>query len=193
MENFFENINFEQELFGAGKVLISEPFLPDPNFNRSVILLVEHNKEGTIGFVLNRPSDLMITDVIDEFPNSKIPVFLGGPVGLDQLFYMHTAGNLITGSKEILPGLFWGGNFEQIKLLIESGEITSNGIRFFVGYSGWSEHQLAEEVKERSWIVSKLKTHEIMSDSSSFWEDALKGMGKEFKVFAQFPEDPSLN
>lgn len=193
MEKFFENINFEQESFGAGKVLISEPFLPDPNFNRSVVLLVEHNDEGTVGFVLNRPSDLMITDVIEYFPTSRIPVFMGGPVGLDQLYYMHTAGDIIENSLEVLPGLYWGGNFEQIKLLIDTGKITSENIRFFAGYSGWSPNQLADEIKERSWIVSKLKKDQIMSDSPSFWEDTLNAMGKHFKVMAQFPEDPSLN
>ncbi len=194
MEKFFEDINFQQEPLGIGKVLISEPFLTDQNFNRSVILMVQHDdQEGALGFVLNRPSEILITDIFEDFPTSHIPVFMGGPVGLDQMFYIHKFGEEVPNSTEVLPGIFWGGNFDALQAIVRNNPSREKDIRFFAGYSGWAPHQLEAEIKERSWIVSKLTNNQIMSNSPTFWEDALKTMGKKFKIMAQFPEDPSLN
>tara|TARA_Y100000768_G_C23836789_1_gene614159 strand:+ start:145 stop:726 length:582 start_codon:yes stop_codon:yes gene_type:complete len=193
LEGFFENIEFLIEQPGQGKILISEPFLPDPNFNRSVVLLTEHNNEGSVGFVLNRPSDMLINDVIEDFPSFDATVFMGGPVGLDQLFYIHTLGDLLEHSVEIMPGLWWGGDFDQLKLLVDTNQVQDHQVRFFAGYSGWSPGQLKGEIEEKSWIVAKIDREQVLKDSKSYWEDVMQGLGEKFKVMSRFPEDPSLN
>src|SRR4029077_16781585 len=95
-----------------GKILISEPFLNDPNFKRTIILLAEHNEEGSIGFILNKPTNLKIKDTIEDFPEFDAIVYYGGPVQLNTLQFIHKAGDIIEGSLEIADGLFWGGSFD---------------------------------------------------------------------------------
>ena len=192
-EDFFDNINFELEKTGKGKVLISEPFLPDPNFSRTVILLTEHNTEGSIGFILNRASTYQIEELIEDFPEFNAKVYVGGPVGLNQLFFIHTLGDKIEDSQEIVKGLYWGGNFEHLKLLIEAKEITPKDIRFFAGYSGWSVDQLQNEINEKSWIVASTNSDQVMMQSDEYWQEFMQSLGKKFKIMSSFPEDPSLN
>lgn len=191
--DFFESINFELESPGKGKVLISEPFLPDPNFSRTVVLLAEHNEEGSVGFVLNRISTYQIHDIMDDFPDFDANVYVGGPVGLNQLFFIHTLGEKIEQSQKIIDGLYWGGNFEHLKLLIEANEVAPEQIRFFAGYSGWANGQLDEEINEKSWIVAPTSTEQVMSQSEEYWQDVMKSLGDKFKIMSNFPEDPSLN
>lgn len=177
-----------------GKILISEPFLNDPNFKRTIILLSEHNEDGSVGFILNKPTDLMLNDTLDDFPEFKAPVYFGGPVQLNTLQFIHKAGDIIEGSVEIMPGLFWGGSFEALRDKIDLGIITPNDFRFFIGYSGWAEEQLKEEMKINSWIVADTKIEDIFSDEpDNLWRDILKGMGKKFAILASFPENPSVN
>jgi putative transcriptional regulator len=193
-DDFFKDINFSELMPSAGRILLSEPFLFDPNFKRSVILLTEHNEEGTVGFILNRPMDLSINDAIAEFPKMDKEIFHGGPVSQDSLFFLHKLGDKIEHSQEILPGLYWGGDFDQLKTLIDLKQATEEDVRFFVGYSGWSPGQLDDEIKERSWIVAKCTVQQVMdAKEKDFWKDIMKSLGKKYAVMASFPEDPSLN
>jgi len=193
-EDFFKDINFNAIPPKKGKILISEPFLFDPNFKRTVILLVEHNKEGSVGFILNRSVDLKINDAIDEFPNFKRDIYNGGPVGQESLFYIHTLGEQLDGCQKIMKELYWGGDFDELKLLIDTGQVKPEDIRFFVGYSGWDAGQLDRELKDHSWIVANCNKSQIMdATQKEFWKDVLKGLGKKYAVMANFPEDPSLN
>ena len=89
-----------------GKLLISEPFLGDPFFKRSVILLSEHTREGTVGFILNKPTEIPINDIIEDFPEFDVRVHFGGPVQKDTLHYIHRLGNKLKGSKEIIKGVY---------------------------------------------------------------------------------------
>jgi len=193
-DDFFKDINFSALKPSAGRILISEPFLPDPNFKRSVILLVEHNEESTIGFILNRAMNLSINDAIAEFPKMDKEIFHGGPVSQDSLFFLHKLGKEIEGSQEVLPGLYWGGDFDQLRTLVDLKQAKDNDFRFFVGYSGWSPGQLDEEIKERSWIVAKCTVKQVMdTKEKDFWKEIMKSLGKKYAVMASFPEDPSLN
>lgn len=191
--DFFESINFQLEQPDCGRLLISEPFLPDPNFSRSVVLLTEHNQEGTIGFVLNRPSELLVGDVVDELAGLKSPVFMGGPVGLDQLFFVHTLADQLENAQHIVDQLYWGGNFEQLKLMITSDAIRPDQIRFFAGYSGWSPGQLDAEIEERSWIVAKAPSGLLLNNDAGEWDAIMKQLGRKFEIMANFPENPNLN
>lgn len=177
-----------------GRLLISKPYLHDPYFKRSVVLLTEHNDEGSVGFILNKVVDISIDEAIEEFPDFEAKLYLGGPVEKDSLYYIHTMGDTISDSVEIGKGIYWGGNFEVLKILIESNKVKQSDLKFFMGYSGWSSEQLANELKNDSWIVTDInKTDIIGGEPDDLWPDLLRSMGKEYAVLANFPEHPSLN
>ncbi len=177
-----------------GKLLIAEPFLDDPYFKRSVVLLTEHNENGTIGFILNKPIEIKLKDAVGELPPIDSNIHLGGPVARETLHFLHTEGDLIDGSLEIMKGLFWGGNFETLKKLIELDKIKPEAVKFFVGYSGWEPKQLNKELELNSWIVLDGSVSDIMKrNTANLWKDILKEKGKEFGVIADFPEDPTMN
>jgi putative transcriptional regulator len=189
--DFFEIINFDSSTPKQGSLLISEPFLFDPYFKRTVILLSEHNKKGS---VLNKPINLKLNDVISDFPKIDAEVYFGGPVNQNNLFYIHTVGKKITGCIEIFKGLYWGGDFDTLKFLIDTKQINSSQIRFFAGYSGWSPNQLEKEMKEKSWISTKSTIKLIMStEQGNIWSEVLKKLGKKFEIMSKFPEDPAMN
>ena len=129
--------NTNEEL-QSGVVLLAEPFMLDRYFRRSAILLCEHNEEGSIGFIMNRPLDLNIDGLIQDFPEFEAEVFYGGPVGNDTIHYIHNLGDLLEDSVKISSGVYWGGDFDKLKFLISSEMVQPHNIRFFMGYSGWS-------------------------------------------------------
>ncbi|MGH2574291.1 MAG: YqgE/AlgH family protein [Ignavibacteria bacterium] len=177
-----------------GKLLVSEPFLLDPNFKRSIILLSEHGDDGSIGFILNKQTDLKLNMVIEDFPDFDTPVFFGGPVQINTLQFIHRSGVIIDGGIRINDGLYWGGSFEILKILIENKQVAPKDFRFFIGYSGWSARQLDNEMKLNSWIVASAENEDIFSDEpDKLWREILKNMGKKFAILASFPENPSVN
>ena len=197
-----------------GKLLLSEPFMSDPNFKRSVILLASHNEEGSVGFVLNQPmparpegGEINLEQIVEEFKGCKLPVYDGGPVQRDSLFYVHTLGDAVPDSIPIIDGLFWSGNFETIKALIKGNKISENEIRLFVGYSGWEAKQLENEIQQNSWLVAPATVELVMSpvgyksngvssgksSDEKFWNQVVKSMGKDYSVLANFPENPLWN
>lgn len=176
-----------------GKILIAEPFLGDKNFERSVVLLCEHTTEGSFGLVLNQLTNLKLDDVMENI-YSELPLYLGGPVGQNTLHFIHRLGNQIDGTIEIGNGIYWAGDFEQVKTLINIGKISENDIRLFVGYSGWSGGQLKNEIKQDSWILSEPDASLIFeTPSKNFWREVLKRMGGQYKVLSNYPTDPRLN
>ena len=178
----------------TGRFLISEPFMFDPNFKRTVVLLVEHGEEGSIGFVLNRRIDKTIDEIVELTTRHNAPVFLGGPVEQNTLHYIHQLGEELPGSKEILDGVFWGGDFEALNKKIASGEIGERDILFFVGYSGWGNSQLEDELERKSWIVAPGNTDFVFQENyDDLWRQILKSMGTRYGVIANYPEDPRLN
>jgi len=177
-----------------GKILISEPLLADNYFKRSVVLLAEHNEEGSFGIIMNKPIDNKFNDIVSDFPDFGGQLFLGGPVSNSSLFFIHTLGNLVENSMEIMDGLYWGGDIESIRELMILKKVDLNQIRFCVGYSGWGSKQLEEELKKNSWLVSGLPTDTLMNtDPDKLWEIALKKLGNEYSYWENFPTDPGLN
>jgi putative transcriptional regulator len=177
-----------------GVLLVLEPFLNDPNFKRSVVLLTEHNGQGSIGFILNRPISFRVNEIIEDFPEFDAPVFLGGPVQQDSMHFIHRIVALAEEGDEIAPGVYWGGDFERLKLLVEAGEVTPEDVRFFVGYSGWGPDQLEAEMAQRAWIISPpLPQMTFADDPKGLWRDILQAMGGKYRSFSTYPEDPSLN
>ncbi len=177
-----------------GRILLSDPFMTDLTFSRTVILLTEYKNEGAVGFVLNKPLNVDIHDLIDDFPIFDGKVYAGGPVDTNHLYYIHTS-NKIDGAVEIIPGLYWGGNFEVIKQLIEEGTLHNGNIRFFAGYSGWGKNQLENEINANSWYVASSKHIPLFNDDTgnTMWTNVIKELGKEFIIIANIPENPNLN
>jgi putative transcriptional regulator len=175
-----------------GQLLISEPFLNDSNFERSVILLCEHNEEGSFGFVLNKQTSHQVQDVLDEPIDYEL--FLGGPVDHSSMHYIHCRPDLITDAVLLKDDIYWGGNFEEVKAQIRLGLIPSEQIRFFLGYSGWDSGQLDLELNEEVWIIYDGDIQFIFqTDATSMWREVLKRMGGKYKAIANFPTDPRLN
>jgi len=178
----------------AGSILISEPALKDMYFNRAVVLVADHNVDGSYGIILNKPLDVKFNDVVKGFPNFNARVFLGGPVNTKNLFFLHRKGDLIRNSQPIKDGLYWGGEIEDVKNLIKLDVLTVHDIRFFIGYSGWSENQLEEELKEFSWLVDNPDIQNLINITpSEMWKRSVANLGKEYELWANFPQDPSLN
>ena len=177
-----------------GRVLIAEPFLNDTYFKRSVVLLTEHTDEGSIGFVLNKPVNLAVSDVLNDFPEIDTEISIGGPVNTNTIHYIHTMGEAIPNSVRVLDNLYWGGDFEVIKDMISSGLIKGPEIRFFLGYAGWSPNQLENELTENAWLVSEMKPEHIMQGpGDNLWKDILEKSGDKYETWVNFPENPSLN
>lgn len=178
-----------------GHLLIAEPStLGDISFNRSVVLLAEHNDEGSIGFILNKPLNYTINDLLPEI-EASFKIYNGGPVEQDNLYFIHNIPEIIPNSVEISNGIYWGGDFETTKHLINTGEINKNNIRFFLGYSGWSVNQLEMELQENAWIVSEnsLKKKLLSKSSNQFWKEKIIEQGGEYVLFSNAPENPMLN
>jgi len=176
-----------------GKILIAEPFLPGSYFNRAIVLLVEHNDEGSVGFILNKPVDFPVREFYNEFPKFNNQLFMGGPVEIESVYYIHKLGKYIPDSLHIKDDLFWGGNFEQLKELIDSGFAGSDQVRFFLGYSGWDKDQLQEELNEDSWLVSDINSSIVMADTNELWKEMVKTLGGKYSLWENFPENPSMN
>lgn len=179
----------------VGSVLISDPFLDEDYFRRSVILLCEYNEGGTFGFVLNNYLDVDLHEIDDTFPDIKARISVGGPVETQSLFFIHTFGKRISGSIAINSELSFGGDYEEIREILESEKSVKNNIRFFLGYSGWGKDQLKAELNENSWIVANnIKSSEILDSSNDhFWNYCLEKQGERFKTISRFPMNPNDN
>lgn len=177
-----------------GKILISEPFLYDYFFKRSVVLLAEHNREGSFGVIINKPIKAPLSEVVKGFPAFEGKVYLGGPVQSDSLFFIHTLGEKIGNSMEIFKGLYWGGDIEAVQELINLKVLNPDQIRFFVGYSGWAPKQLDGELKRNSWVVSQIDLHTLLNTQpASLWDHTLHELGAKYSFWTNFPDDPGLN
>ena len=178
-----------------GKILIAEPsIIGDISFNRSIILLVEHGNNGSIGFILNKPMNLNISDLIPEI-ESNFKIYNGGPVQQDNLYFIHKISDLIPESIMISEGLYWSGNFEYVLKLIKKGEINKNDIRFFLGYSGWDSNQLSNELNNNTWILAENSHNKniITAVDEVFWKNKMLDLGGEYSLWSNAPEYPSHN
>jgi putative transcriptional regulator len=178
-----------------GHLLIAEPtIIGDSSFNRSIILLADHSDEGSIGFILNKPLEYTINDLVPEI---EVPfkVYNGGPVEQDNLYFIHKVPELIPNSIEISLGIFWGGDFNKVADLIAENQITETDIRFFLGYSGWEVSQLENELKSNSWLIAEniYKKDIISKDYEFFWKEKMLEFGGEYSIWSNAPENPNYN
>ncbi|MHB1921548.1 MAG: YqgE/AlgH family protein [Chitinophagaceae bacterium] len=178
----------------SGMLLIADPFLKDPSFSRSVILLCESGDSGSLGLIINKPIDLSLHQVAPDLTSEKIPLYYGGPIQTDSLHFIHQMPDYIPGGMALQPDLIWGGNFETVLALIRNQELNLEKIKIFMGYSGWGKHQLEDELKGKSWMVTSASPRLVFQEKDSqIWKQSLVSMGEDFAIMANFPIDPALN
>ncbi len=184
----------EDKIPEKGKILISEPFLPDTFFNRTVVYLADHTPEGSVGFILNKKLEIKVCDAISGFDRWKEFLSMGGPVAPDTLHYLHNMGESIPKSVWVDENIFWGGDIDFIRSMINKGKISTSSIRFFLGYSGWSAGQLERELKENSWVIARVKNDIVLDTRTDIsWKRVLRTFTNKYRVWAEFPESPDMN
>jgi putative transcriptional regulator len=189
----FLNIDHENLIPKQGRVLISEPLLSDTYFKRSVVIVTEYSEQGAVGFVLNKPIDIPLNDVLDDFPNFDAKVYIGGPVEKDTIHFLHTLGEVVPNSVHIIDNIYWGGDFDTLKDLVAAGIVKSDQVRFFLGYSGWNPKQLDEEIENNAWLVTEMDAEKIMQANKNIWKQTLDELGRKYKIWSNFPENPAMN
>ena len=177
-----------------GKVLISNPLLEEDYFTRSVILIVQHDESGTLGFVLNNTISESLKQIDPELPLHSLPISIGGPMEKSNLFIIHRESPIFSDSKHINENLFFGGNFKELKERYQLQK-DPHTVRYFLGYSGWSKNQLQEEIDENAWIVCENIPIESFFNPKieDFWKYAMELQGVKFKRMINFPLNPSYN
>lgn len=177
-----------------GRLLIAEPsILNDSSFNRAIILITEHTDNNSVGFILNRPLEYTLQDLLPEI-DCDFTIYQGGPVEQDNLYFVHKVPHLIPESIEVDSGIYWGGNFESLKDLLNTGGLEKSDIRFFLGYSGWEKNQLTNELDLNSWFISENDIKNILSkEEESLWRNKLLQKGGDYKLWANAPSDVNLN
>jgi putative transcriptional regulator len=184
----------EDKIPEKGKILISEPFLPDTFFNRSIVYLTDHTPQGSVGFILNKKLDLKVSSAIEGFENWKENLSMGGPVAPDTLHYLHNLGEAIPNSIHVEGDVYWGGDIDVIRELISDGKINKDQIRFFLGYSGWSAGQLERELKENSWVIAKVNSKIVLNNrGEDIWKKVLRSFKNKYRMWADFPDSPEMN
>ncbi len=178
-----------------GVLLVAEPsIIGDVSFNRSVVLLAEHNENGSVGFILNKPLEYTLQDFIPEV-TSQLTVYNGGPVEQDNLYFIHRVPELVPDSVEISNGIYWGGDFDAILDLLKTDQLNKDQIRFFLGYSGWASEQLDQELEVHSWVVipNQYKNDIIGKSNDDFWKEKMIEFGGDYLLWSNAPENPNYN
>ncbi len=178
-----------------GKLLVSEPsIIGDASFSRSVVLLTEFNEDGIVGFIINKPLDYSLNQLVPEI-HQEFEVYEGGPVSKDNLYFLHRIPELIPESHLIENGIYWGGDFHTVSKLINQNKIRTEDIKFFLGYSGWEHQQLQQELDSKSWVVTDSEdSQEILSDQMhDIWKLKMRTLGNGYEIWSNAPENPSLN
>ena len=177
-----------------GNILVAHPLLHDGFFNRSVVYLTNHNSVESLGFVLNFKTEFKLSDVKPEIKNGHFPIYEGGPVGKDQLFYIHKLGHNLSDSVKIKDDIYFGGNFNELMKMIEQGRVKTYDIRFFAGYSGWADGQLENEIKHDHWLINKKVDSSFFgNEAEDLWGLQLSEIKNTYSIFADFSDTPSVN
>lgn len=190
-------MKFDQPVPKVGDLLLAEPLMNDIAFQRSVIILIEHGDEfGSVGFVTNRCSNYNLNDLVEEIErDDEIPIYIGGPVHRDRLYYIHTLGSLIPESIEICNGLFVSGNFKAMIEYVNSGAPIDGKVRFFLGYSGWEKNQLEKELSNFDWAVTKMRFPQrlLSLEEEEAWRVEVSELDERYLLWLNCPSSTILN
>ena len=189
--------DFKNKQYGKGSLLIANPVLPDPNFSRTVILLCNHNDQGSFGLVINRSTQLKAPDLfssIDILKSYNAKIYIGGPVSQSMVFYLYRSSRNVIDLDEICPGVYLGSNLETLESLYLDIENPEENIRFYLGYSGWSDGQLDGEMEQNSWLVQDANEQFIFLDSENLiWPKAVNSLGEKYRYLTKAPVNPQWN
>ncbi len=179
----------------SGHILIAEPFLKDPPFIRSVILLCTFSEDdGAFGFTLNKICEDTLDELIPDMEGYTLPVYSGGPVQTDTLHYLHNYPEHFSDCQKVAENIYWGGDFELLKTLIKNNTIAAKEIKFFLGYSGWTKGQLEEEIAEETWLLTEANSKLVFNTAhEKLWNESLIKLGGKYKLLIHYPTDPQLN
>jgi putative transcriptional regulator len=175
-------------------LLVAQPLLQDPNFARTVVLLVAHDTGGSLGFVLNRPAPLQVKEVTDYFGDIDYPLYVGGPVQRNTLHIVHNLGEILPESQRVGDSVYWSGSWKRLRSLLAVRDVPHDAIRFFAGYAGWAPGQLEAEIAHKAWLLFPAKSDYIFTPNpENLWERVLLDQGGEYAALARYPLDPRLN
>ena len=180
-----------QKKIKKGTFLVSQPMISDKRFEKTIILITESNKDEILGFVINKKTNIRVSNLTQGLKNRTDSCYYGGPVQVDNLFYFHQKGSIINNSKKIFNNIYFGGDFNQIKEYIKCGIINKKEIKFFLGYCGWEEKQLENELKEKSWVVINKKMD--FFNYTLNWEKSLIEFDEEYKIWINAKDNFHLN
>lgn len=200
------NIDIDEFLYGGGSgsksptkgcILLAEPMMTEPVFERSAVLLLDTDREkGDLGLVLNKPTGTTLRDILPEWQGGEdVMLFQGGPVDWRRLFMLHTMGDYFTGSEEIIPGLYVGGDIDEIVAYVSSGLPVEGRLRFFMGYSGWTCDQLQSEILRNSWaVVSPERGDDLLcGEGDQYWRREVEKLGESHRSWLTVPPKIWLN
>jgi putative transcriptional regulator len=188
--SYYTRIN-ETKKIEAGSILVAQPFWNEEMYQRVVALVIEHNSRGTTGILLNRKSNLLISEAIPSLDIMK-PLYYGGAFQTKIISYLHRNMN-IPDSVYLGNGIFWGGNFDVISGMISQQKIKNKDINFYAGFTNWAAGQLEIEVINSKWWVCETNADELFSiESDELWEESLEQCGNSYAMFKNIP-DPSFN
>ena len=179
----------------VGKILVSEPFLSDPNFSRSVVLIAEYQEDSTVGFVMNQKTDYTVALLMPDLPFVNNAVYQGGPVELESFHYIHKYPQ-ISGSTQLTESIYWSGDFDEVIEGLKQGDFKQEDFMFFVGYSGWAQGQLTSELEEKAWILGELPEEYLINpkvEEGELWKLAISNMDGDDALLANSPINPFLN
>lgn len=183
----------------CGALLVAEPFLKESYFNHGVVSLIDYiPSEGATGVVMNNNTDYKLGELLDGVdPELDIPVFCGGPVGQDRLFFIHTLGpDIIPQARQYAPGLYVGGDFDTIINYVNAGYPTEGVVRFFIGYCNWVEGQLERELREETWAMAPAPSSasDLLQDvADPYWHRTVRSMGSRYRSWSLMPRNTSAN
>lgn len=177
-----------------GNFLISYPFLEDDYFFRSVICMMEHNNEGSFGLIINKKMPYKIGEVVPVLSHLDNALYMGGPVDTQSLFFLHPYKDL-KDTMSVGENIYLNGDLHELKDMLELDFAEPQAIRFYLGYSGWSVGQLADELKEKSWLIGNFDTSIIFdtADDDIIWRKAIEQLGDAYSDIAHYPIDPHMN
>lgn len=178
----------------AGRLLIAEPFMFDMYFRRTVVLLIDHSEEGSFGVVLNKPTFIKIKDVVDSFPDVDYPLYSGGPVDINNVYFLHRLSKIISDGSPVKDDVSWGGDKKEIIQILESNFFDDSQLRVFMGYSSWEPGQLDTELKQKAWVVADFNPEIVFNtEPTKLWSTIVESMGTEYALWKNLPVNPALN
>jgi putative transcriptional regulator len=137
-----------------GTILASSSSMEDPNFHKTIIFITEYNEKGAMGFVVNKIFERSLNELIEFSSSPAFPLYAGGPVDKEHLFFIHRRNDIIPGGSFIIDNVYFGGDFKKAIENINNSTLSSSDIKIFIGYCGWDANELEAEIAEGSWIVT---------------------------------------